>query len=579
MMREPGIPDHLTPLKTACPQRVDGRWRSDQHDDGYRGGGNARQEISTVFHKACGLDDLFQNPISVVAELGFGAGLSMLETIERFREVASADSRLCLVSCEKFPIDPESAKEMLIHDGAAPDLVSALIDQWPIHVGGWHRLSFLGGRVHLTLGLGNASDLLQTLNFEADAWFLDGFSPAKNPDLWTPEMLQLVTERSAAGARLGTWCSAGDVRRSLTALGWSVERVPGHATKRHRVQARRSGATPKRPSPGTIHIAGAGFAGAGAARAFAERGWSVTVFDPNGPASGASGNPRSLVQPRLAKGLDAASHLHLHAALFAARQMDQLGVASIPGALHLGVGHHAEKVEAALSHEGLPATLIRAVDEDEASKLAGCRVGPGAWFASARSVSGPEYVAALLDHGNIKVCLEEPPMPWCEDTPLVCCTGSSALNALELCGLHQIRGQLEILKPIPGLNHAVCFGHYLLPAEDSVVLGASYDHGDSDLAVRDDTAQASLELAQKALPGVPMHRTGGRTSFRLASRDRLPLLGPDSQRHAWFSLAHGSRGASTGPFLGAYLADCMEGVPGVLPSVYSNRLRIGRFGS
>ena len=136
MMREPGIPDHLTPLKTASPQRLDGRWRSDQHDDGYRGGGDARQEIAKVFHEACGLDDLFKNPIAVVAELGFGAGLSMLETIDRFREVAPADARLCLVSCEKFPIDPQSAKEMLLLDGAAPELVSALIDQWPLHVGG-----------------------------------------------------------------------------------------------------------------------------------------------------------------------------------------------------------------------------------------------------------------------------------------------------------------------------------------------------------------------------------------------------------------------------------------------------------
>ena len=94
MMREPGIPDHLTPLKTASPQRLDGRWRSDQHDDGYRGGGDARQEIATVFHEACGLDDLFKNPIAVVAELGFGAGLSMLETIDRFREEAPADAQV-----------------------------------------------------------------------------------------------------------------------------------------------------------------------------------------------------------------------------------------------------------------------------------------------------------------------------------------------------------------------------------------------------------------------------------------------------------------------------------------------------
>ena len=103
MMHEPGIPDHLTPLKVACPQRLDGRWRSDQHDDGYRGGGNARQEVETVFHRACQVDELFQNHISVVAELGFGAGLSIMETIQRFRQVASPHARLCLISLEQFP--------------------------------------------------------------------------------------------------------------------------------------------------------------------------------------------------------------------------------------------------------------------------------------------------------------------------------------------------------------------------------------------------------------------------------------------------------------------------------------------
>ena len=181
--------------------------------------------------------------------------------------------------------------------------------------------------------------------------------------------------------------------------------------------------------------------------------------------------------------------------------------------LHLGVGHHGGKVEAALSHEGLPATLIRAVDAEEASTLAGCRVGTGAWFASARSVSGPEYVEALLDHGNIEVRSDEPTTPPCEETPMLWCTGSSAVNTFGLAGLHQIRGQLEVLEPIPGLNHAVCFGHYLLPGEDAVVLGASYDHGDSDPAVRDDTAQASLELAKRLCPACKCAAPEGGQAF------------------------------------------------------------------
>lgn len=576
-MHEPGIPDHLTPLIMAKPQLEDGRWRSDQHEDGYRGGGGARDEISSVFHEACGLNDQFRAPLSVIAELGFGSGLSILETIRLFREVSSSTARLCLVSCEQFPMDASAAKAMLSHDGAAPDLVSELIDQWPMAIGGWHRLSFLGGRVHLTLGLGDAAHLLPTLDFEADAWFLDGFSPAKNPEMWTPELLRLVTERSAPDAKLGTWCSAGEMRRTLSSLGWCVERISGFSNKRHRVQAHRTGAGHDRSAPQKVKISGAGFAGAGAARAFAERGWSVQIYDPNGPASAASGNPRSLVQPRLAKGVDAASHLHLHAALFAARQMDQLGLQTTSGALHLPVGHHAAKVSTALGHQGLPEEFLQTLSASEASNILGFPVGAGAWFPSARTVSGPEYVSAMLDHPNIELSQKVAPDSTPDGTPMVWCTGSSAGSGLSIPGIHQIRGQLEILEPIPQVNHAICFGHYLLPAHDAMVLGASYDHDDNDSSVRENTAEASLMVARSALPNLPLRRLGGRTSFRLASRDRLPLVGVDSSATHWMSLAHGSRGASTGPFLGAYLADLMEGVPTLLPTAYCRRLQPSRF--
>ena len=343
----------------------------------------------------------FQNHISVVAELGFGAGLSILETIQRFRQVASPHARLCLISLEQFPIDPNVLKEMLMHDGAAPDLVSALIDQWPIHVGGWHRLSFLEGRVHLTLGLGDAADLLPTMNFKADAWFLDGFSPAKNPDLWTPKVLKMVTDRSASGARLGTWCSAGDVRRTLTELGWAVERVPGHATKRHRLEARRSGTTPNRPSPGNIHIAGAGFAGAGARGPLLSAGGLSQSSIPKGlpRASGKSKKPcaASLGQ-RLGRGKSPA----FARGPFCGTADGSVGGADkrrCPASQSRPSRRESRSCVGSCGNAGCIDSC--AVDEDEASKLAGFRVGSGLWFASARSVSGPEYVAALLDHDNI----------------------------------------------------------------------------------------------------------------------------------------------------------------------------------
>src|SRR5690606_27910631 len=97
---------------------------------------------------------------------------------------------------------------------------------------------------------------------QADAWFLDGFSPAANPEMWRPRVLDLVAARSAPGARLATFSAAGAVRRGLAEAGFEVERRPGHGRKRHRLEARRPGPPPlDRPGP-RVAIVGCGIAGA-----------------------------------------------------------------------------------------------------------------------------------------------------------------------------------------------------------------------------------------------------------------------------------------------------------------------------
>lgn len=123
---------------------------------------------------------------------------------------------------------------------------------------GFQRLAFAGGRVGLTLLLGDALECLPQLDARVDAWFLDGFAPAKNPDMWSPVLFAELARLSAPQATLGTFTSAGFVRRGLVEAGFAMQRVPGYGQKREMLSGtrgrRRTPASPgthaPRPTPG-----------------------------------------------------------------------------------------------------------------------------------------------------------------------------------------------------------------------------------------------------------------------------------------------------------------------------------------
>ena len=184
------------------------------------------------------------------------------------------------------------------------ELSAQLRAQWPERARGVQRI-VLGDGVTLTLFVDEIAASLPQARAHCDAWFLDGFAPAKNPEMWSAEVLGHVARLSATGARAATYTVAGDVRRNLQAtLAFDVAKVPGHGRKKERLEARlmlrdpNAGVAPKR-----VAIIGAGIAGAWAARAFVRRGCEVTVYDQAAaPGSGASGNPLALVMPRLDAG-------------------------------------------------------------------------------------------------------------------------------------------------------------------------------------------------------------------------------------------------------------------------------------
>ncbi len=166
-----------------------------------------------------------------IAELGFGTGLNFLESVRRWRKHRIAHGRLSFVSFEAFPMQAAEMRRAL---GAWPDLGS-LADQltsaWPAHPPDVVALAF-GEDVRLEVHIGDARQMVPVWEGQADAWFLDGFSPARNPQMWSAELMQAVHAHTGPGGTFATYTAAGRVRRNLSAAGFQVDKAPGFAGKR-----------------------------------------------------------------------------------------------------------------------------------------------------------------------------------------------------------------------------------------------------------------------------------------------------------------------------------------------------------
>ena len=199
-----------------------------QFDDPFYSLQGGLAETRHVFLAGNGLPERFRDGFHV-AELGFGTGLNFLTTLQAFRETGRP-GRLRFTSFEAFPLAPAALARALAP--FARDL--------PVEV--LTRVDDLQGPdFDLTIVPGDAALTLPGWAGLADAWFLDGFSPAKNPDLWTPQILAAVAAHTRPGGTAATYSAAGHVRASLAAAGFDVARVPGFGAKRHMTIARKAG--------------------------------------------------------------------------------------------------------------------------------------------------------------------------------------------------------------------------------------------------------------------------------------------------------------------------------------------------
>ena len=566
-----------------------------------RAGGVA--ETEHVFIQGNNLPERWQGrQCFTVAELGFGTGLNFLVAWKRFVETADTGAQLHYISIEKFPFTRESLHEVLALIPELSAQAAALLGAYPLRLPGIHRIHL--PRVTLTLCFGDVAELLPPLTTKVDAWFLDGFSPAKNPDMWNEELLMQIGALSAPGATLATFTAAGFVRRGLAAAGFTIEKLDGFGHKRDMVVGVRAGTVSIPSKPEHVVVIGAGIAGATLARALAERGIAVTVLERATVANGASGNAAAVLFPQLTKRWNTSAAWYFAAYSFMLRQLQrwrdlpftqqQLGMLRLP--------RHAEE-EAQLQTLGetlgLDPEITHWVSREEASAIAGIALQTGgAYFPHGSTISPPECCAALLQHSRITVRQNTPVVGlthkddrWqvaLADGAVIetshCCVTAAEDSAAFLAAygvrLNAVGGQVSAIAAsdvTTPLNTILCLKGYVIPLADRYLTGATY-HRDGDmLAVTQANHEANLAELDAMLPG---WRHGpaiaGRSSVRATTPDRLPYIG-EVDRGLYVSTGHGSRGMLSAPLAAEMIASEICGEQSPVTATLRAAVRPGRF--
>ncbi|MFM2479583.1 bifunctional tRNA (5-methylaminomethyl-2-thiouridine)(34)-methyltransferase MnmD/FAD-dependent 5-carboxymethylaminomethyl-2-thiouridine(34) oxidoreductase MnmC [Celerinatantimonas sp. MCCC 1A17872] len=519
-----------------------------------------------------------------IAESGFGSGLNFLATWFMFDQLPQEHrpKQINFVSFEKFPLEKSDIAQTLAHWSELKPYAEQLIAHYPtILTQGCQRLVFANGAITLDLWFGDIHESLEQIPTPTsglvDCWYLDGFAPSKNPDMWSQSLFDKMASLSKNQATLATFTAAGFVRRGLIEAGFSIEKAPGFGRKREmlhgHIERKSSYSTiapwfyrHKAESLDDIAIIGAGLAGASLSYALSKRGIKHSVFESeSSPATAASGNRQGAIYPLLNADQPTLSEFFISAFAYLNQTIHELSsqghriAFAQSGVLHLGYNEKAAKKLAKTAQAQWPETLIKPISAEQASDIAGLALEhsglfypQGLWATPADLVQAMLSQASASGYGCVQYQHQLTSWQTQEDGKIrlnFANQSSKIVSQLVLCNGHQItdiatceklpitpvRGQVTHLKsasPLSDLRTVLCYDGYLTPAHNhSHCIGATYQRGRLERDLSDDDTHKNLAalrncITQAWTENLNVDDSQGRAAVRATVRDHLPLMGP-----------------------------------------------------
>ena len=561
--------------------------------------------------------------VFTIVETGFGLGLNFLATWKAWRSDPARPQRLHFVSVEKHPFTRAGLAGLHARYPEFAPLAARLQSAWPLPLPGLHRLEFEAGGVTLTLALADATDILPRLRLAADAFYLDGFAPDRNPDMWTPAMMKALGRLARGGATLATYTAARAVRDALAAAGFAPELRTGFGRKRNMLAARFTprGVTRRGPpaapawSERRAIVIGAGLAGAATGERLVSRGWQVELLERQpAPATEASGIPAGVFHPHVSRDDSVLSRLTRAGFLYSLCRWRALEAAGHRlawqrcGVLQMAKDPREEaRMAATVRALGFPPGYVDYLPRTSAAEKSagGIRAG-GWWFPESGwmrpAVLAAAHIAAASASGNFTLrtglavdSLEREAESWrvraadgkvMASAPVVVLANSHDAVRLFPVGapLKRVRGQLTRL-PAGSMTAPTAVlagaGHLIPGADDGSIVGATYDIEAENPELRTEDHAGNLERLERLLPGTASAfdptELEGAVGFRCVSADRLPLIGampdagafrPSATLHnlarapgLYGAFAYASRGLTWAALGGEIIASALEGEP------------------
>ncbi|OTG84048.1 FAD-dependent 5-carboxymethylaminomethyl-2-thiouridine(34) oxidoreductase MnmC [Acinetobacter sp. ANC 4648] len=560
-----------------------------------------------------------------IGETGFGTGLNILALWQLWQQVRPANqSHLHAVSIEKFPLNKNDLIRALNVWPELKPLADQLIQHYPILIAGCHRLNFPNERFSLDLWLGDVHDVLPSMHKTKaiNAWFLDGFAPSCNPDIWDESTLKELIRLSDIGTTFTSFSVAGVLKQGFQQQGISISRPKGFGHKREMLKAiwelpsrlnqdlvsasenptysskKASSHSRTQYKQHKIAVIGAGIAGLSCAWAFAQRGHQVTIYDQTAPLAGASGNPLALLNPKLSSAAQSAEHLVTATWQYALQHYQQFD-----GFRALHVNQLAQKdAEDFLS-------LAQQYSDEVFTKQDANALALKTQFASlqlkpAAAIYPHQLQASILkhplihfqhaqvdsiqkqEHGQL-ILLNQGHVLDEFDHVMVCAAMNSPKFIDHYPRLKPNRGQVSWVnnqkQPLQ-TNQAYSYTGYCMQLDPQhLIMGASfYPHRDDHDVLAEDHVH-NYDLIHSAFPEyaetlAPIAQWQGRASVRTQSPDYFPLLGKMQEDTEIYTLsALGSKGFLYAPLCSEILAALVLGEVCPIPQNLLQKLSLRRF--